>query len=201
MKVQWGRGEIRRLSRERDVEMASAALRTVVAVLVLGTRVDGGRDEHFMEMALELAGQGRGETRPNPTVGCIIVDDDDCIVGKGFHPKAGSPHAEIFALKMAKDKARNATAYVTLEPCNHYGRTPPCVDALVTAGVRKVVAGMVDPDPRTAGRGLKRLEENGVEVVIGVKEKECREAIKGFVFRMQHGRPQGIWHLVGSSVF
>lgn len=116
-------------------------------------------DRKHMRRALRLASYALGKTRPNPVVGCVIIDQNGKLVGEGFHPKAGEPHAEVFALREAGEKARGGTAYVTLEPCNHTGKTPPCVDALLAAGVKKVVAGMVDPFPLVGGRvwqGWKR---------------------------------------------
>ncbi|GAB7261035.1 hypothetical protein DZS_23620 [Dickeya ananatis] len=124
-------------------------------------------DEFYMARALELARRGRFTTAPNPNVGCVIVRDGE-IVGEGYHQKAGEPHAEVHALRMAGDKARGATAYVTLEPCSHHGRTPPCADALVAAGVARVVAAMQDPNPQVAGRGLHRLQQAGIAVHHGV---------------------------------
>ena len=120
----------------------------------------------MMRRALTLAERARGKTYPNPMVGCVVVSDNDEVVGEGYHPKAGQPHAEVFALRAAGNRARGATAYVTLEPCNHYGRTPPCSLALVTAGVSKVVVGMVDPNPLVSGSGIQTLRDNGIEVVV-----------------------------------
>lgn len=114
------------------------------------------------------------------------------IIGEGFHPKAGQPHAEVFALRSAGEKARGATIYVNLEPCSHYGRTPPCANALMDAGVAKVVIGMVDPNPQVAGRGIDRLQAAGIEVIVGVEEAACQELNEAFVYRILHQRPFGI---------
>ncbi len=145
-------------------------------------------DQRSMARALELARKGVYSTHPNPRVGCVIVADGQ-IVGEGWHARAGEPHAEVHALRQAGIKARGATAYVTLEPCSHHGRTPPCAEALVQAGVARVVAAMQDPNPQVAGRGLARLQEAGIEVVCGVLEGEARELNVGFIKRMQHGLP------------
>lgn len=144
-----------------------------------------------MQRCIELAKRAIGRTAPNPLVGCVIVRDG-AIVGEGFHPQAGQPHAEVFALREAGDRAQNATLYVNLEPCNHYGRTPPCSEAVIAAGVRKVVVGMVDPDPRVAGGGIDRLRQSGIEVVVGLEEGACRELNEAFIHRILHHRPFGI---------
>jgi diaminohydroxyphosphoribosylaminopyrimidine deaminase/5-amino-6-(5-phosphoribosylamino)uracil reductase len=141
-----------------------------------------------MARALELARKGIYSTHPNPRVGCVIVRDGQ-IVGEGWHARAGEPHAEVHALLHAGDKARGATAYVTLEPCSHHGRTPPCADALVNAGVDRVVAAMQDPNPDVAGRGLLRLMGAGIAVQCGVLESEARALNKGFLKRMEKGLP------------
>ncbi len=148
-------------------------------------------DRKHMRRALQLAAQALGRTRPNPVVGCVVLDSAGDVVGEGFHPKAGEPHAEVFALREAGDKAKGGTAYVTLEPCNHTGKTPPCVDALLAAGVAKVVAGMVDPFPLVGGKGLERLKANGVEVVVGCEEGKCKELNRPFLHRVAHGTPLG----------
>lgn len=145
-------------------------------------------DAHYMARALELARKGRYTTHPNPRVGCVIVRDGQ-VVGEGWHVRAGEPHAEVHALRAAGDLARGATAYVTLEPCSHHGRTPPCADALVGAGVARVVAAMQDPNPQVAGRGMGRLAEAGIVVHSGVLEGEARAINKGFLKRMEHGLP------------
>lgn len=146
------------------------------------------QDEIFMARALKLAQRGRFTTHPNPNVGCVIVRDGE-IVGEGFHYRAGEPHAEVHALRMAGDKARGATAYVTLEPCSHHGRTPPCCDALIAAGVTRVVAAMQDPNPQVAGRGLYRLKQEGIEVSHGLMMNEAEALNKGFLKRMRTGFP------------
>ncbi|HBI10283.1 MAG TPA: bifunctional diaminohydroxyphosphoribosylaminopyrimidine deaminase/5-amino-6-(5-phosphoribosylamino)uracil reductase RibD [Franconibacter pulveris] len=145
-------------------------------------------DEIYMARALKLASRGRFTTHPNPNVGCVIVKDGD-IVGEGFHLRAGEPHAEVHALRMAGEKARGATAYVTLEPCSHHGRTPPCCEALIAAGVTRVVAAMQDPNPQVAGRGLYRLQQAGVEVSHGLMMSEAERLNKGFLKRMRTGFP------------
>ena len=145
-------------------------------------------DAHYMARALELARKGHYSAHPNPRVGCVIVRDGQ-VVGEGWHVRAGEPHAEVHALRAAGDQARGATAYVTLEPCSHHGRTPPCADALVGAGVARVVAAMQDPNPQVAGRGMGRLAEAGILVHSGVLENEARAINKGFLKRMEHGLP------------
>ncbi|MCW0331802.1 bifunctional diaminohydroxyphosphoribosylaminopyrimidine deaminase/5-amino-6-(5-phosphoribosylamino)uracil reductase RibD [Pantoea ananatis] len=145
-------------------------------------------DERYMARALELARRGRFTTTPNPNVGCVIVRDGQ-IVGEGWHQRAGEPHAEVHALRMAGDRARGATAYVTLEPCSHHGRTPPCCDALIAAGVKRVVAAMQDPNPQVAGRGLHRLHQAGIEVSHGLMMQEAEALNRGFLKRMRTGFP------------
>lgn len=146
-------------------------------------------DDHaFMAQALRLAEQGLFTTTPNPRVGCVIVRDRQ-VVGQGWHERAGEPHAEVHALLMAGEAARGATAYVTLEPCSHHGRTPPCANALMDAGVSRVVAAMRDPNPLVAGRGLALLTLAGVRVDVGLLEAEATELNIGFVTRMTRGRP------------
>lgn len=126
----------------------------------------------MMLRAIKLAKNGQFTTTPNPNVGCVIAHDDE-IVGEGYHYRAGEPHAEVFALRAAADKAKGATAYVTLEPCSHYGRTPPCAEALVKAGVKRVVCAMVDPNPKVAGRGIAMLKQAGIEVQTGLLEQDA----------------------------
>ncbi len=144
---------------------------------------------HYMAHALRLARQGRFSTHPNPRVGCVIVSTSGEIIGEGWHVRAGEPHAEVHALRAAGERARGATAYVTLEPCSHYGRTPPCADALIHAGVAQVVAAMQDPNPHVAGRGLERLRAAGIRVNCGLLEAEARALNVGFIKRMEQGLP------------
>ena len=147
-------------------------------------------DCEMMQRCLQLAKRAAGKTLSNPMVGSVIVRDG-AIIGEGFHPEFGQPHAEVFALRDAKDAA-GATVYVNLEPCNHYGKTPPCADALIKAQVAKVVTGMVDPDPRVAGGGIKKLREAGIEVVVGVEEAACRQLNEAFIHRILHQQPFSI---------
>ncbi|WAL60209.1 bifunctional diaminohydroxyphosphoribosylaminopyrimidine deaminase/5-amino-6-(5-phosphoribosylamino)uracil reductase RibD [Thermocoleostomius sinensis] len=149
-------------------------------------------DRQMMQRCLTLARQALGKTAPNPLVGAVVVQAGE-IVGEGFHPQAGQPHAEVFALRAAGDRAQGATMYVNLEPCSHYGRTPPCADALIAAGVSKVVVGMVDPNPKVAGSGIARLQAAGVEVIVGVEEADCQLLNEAFVHRILHQRPFGIF--------
>lgn len=150
--------------------------------------LDDKQDEIYMARALKLAQRGRYTTHPNPNVGCVIVKNGE-IVGEGFHFRAGEPHAEVHALRMARDRARGATAYVTLEPCSHHGRTPPCCEALINAGVARVVAAMQDPNPQVAGRGLYRLSQEGIEVSHGLMMSEAERLNRGFLKRMRTGFP------------
>ncbi len=145
-------------------------------------------DHGMMARALQLAERGLWTTSPNPRVGCVLVRDGE-IVGEGWHEKAGEPHAEVHALRNAGARARGATAYVTLEPCSHHGRTPPCANALIVAGVSRVVAAMSDPNPLVAGQGLALLQAAGIETASGLLENEARELNIGFVSRMTRGRP------------
>ena len=142
----------------------------------------------FMSRAVQLARKGLYTTHPNPRVGCVIVKDGQ-IIGEGFHKKAGEGHAEVQALASLTTDAKGATAYVTLEPCSHYGRTPPCAEALIKAGVATVVYGMQDPNPQVAGNGLKMLADAGIEVLGPVLENECRALNPGFIKRMEEGLP------------
>jgi diaminohydroxyphosphoribosylaminopyrimidine deaminase/5-amino-6-(5-phosphoribosylamino)uracil reductase len=150
-------------------------------------RVNAERDIYYMARAIQLARKGLYTTDPNPRVGCVLVKDDT-IIGEGWHKKAGLDHAEIDALKNTKD-ARGATAYVTLEPCSHHGKTPPCSLALIKAGVSRVVAAMQDPNPQVAGSGLKQLEEAGIEICRGVLQAEAEAINPGFIKRMKENRP------------
>jgi diaminohydroxyphosphoribosylaminopyrimidine deaminase/5-amino-6-(5-phosphoribosylamino)uracil reductase len=145
-------------------------------------------DQHYMAQAIRLAARGIYSTHPNPNVGCVIVNAGE-VAGEGWHRQAGGPHAEVFALQQAGARARGATVYVTLEPCSHHGRTPPCADALVAAGVSRVLVAMQDPNPRVAGRGLHRLGEAGIAVQSGLLEAQARALNPGFISRMQRRRP------------
>lgn len=154
------------------------------------------QDEHYMAQALAEAAKGLGRTTPNPPVGCVIVQPNEQggeVVGRGFHPKAGEPHAEVFALRDAGERASGATAYVTLEPCSHYGRTPPCADALIAAGVARVVVAAGDPNPQVDGRGLDKLRAAGIAVQTGVLEAAAVRQQAGFRSRILRGRPHIIY--------
>ncbi|HST28192.1 MAG TPA: bifunctional diaminohydroxyphosphoribosylaminopyrimidine deaminase/5-amino-6-(5-phosphoribosylamino)uracil reductase RibD [Rudaea sp.] len=141
-----------------------------------------------MARALRLAEAGLYTTQPNPRVGCVIAHGGE-IVGAGFHARAGEPHAEVFALREAGERARGATAYVTLEPCAHFGRTPPCADALVAAGVARVIAACEDPNPKVAGGGFEKLRAAGIAVETGLMRQAARELNRGFISRLERGRP------------
>ncbi|NVN91271.1 MAG: bifunctional diaminohydroxyphosphoribosylaminopyrimidine deaminase/5-amino-6-(5-phosphoribosylamino)uracil reductase RibD [Desulfuromonadales bacterium] len=145
-------------------------------------------DVKYMKQALTLARKGIGKTSPNPAVGCVIVRDGS-IVGKGWHKKAGSPHAEINALNMTGDLAQGADVYVTLEPCCHTGKTPPCSQALIRAGVKRVVVGMGDPNPKVSGGGLAELQAAGIETVCGILEDDCRDINRPFIKQVTTGMP------------
>ena len=147
-----------------------------------------GADHACMAEALRLAERGLCTATPNPRVGCVLVKDGR-IVGQGFHARAGEAHAEVNALRAAGENARGATAYVSLEPCSHHGRTPPCANALIDAGVSRVVAAMRDPDPRVAGRGLERLAQAGVRAEVGLLAAQAAELNIGFISRVTRGRP------------
>jgi diaminohydroxyphosphoribosylaminopyrimidine deaminase/5-amino-6-(5-phosphoribosylamino)uracil reductase len=145
-------------------------------------------DRIHMARALRLAVLGLYTAEPNPRVGCVLVRDGE-VVGEGWHQRTGGPHAERLALAMAGERARGATAFVSLEPCCHHGRTPPCTDGLIEAGVTRVVAAMRDPNPLVAGEGLARLRAQGIEVVVGLMEEEARQLNPGFIKRMEQGLP------------
>lgn len=145
-------------------------------------------DRKYMAKAIELAARGIYSTQPNPRVGCVLVNDG-VVVGEGFHVRAGEGHAEVNALQAAGELAKGATAYVTLEPCSHQGKTPPCANALLDAGVSRVVAAMQDPNPVVTGRGLQRLSDAGVDVQCGLLESQARQLNPGFIQRMSKGRP------------
>jgi diaminohydroxyphosphoribosylaminopyrimidine deaminase/5-amino-6-(5-phosphoribosylamino)uracil reductase len=145
-------------------------------------------DYQYMARAIQLAERGLFTTDPNPHVGCVLVRDGD-IVGEGWHQQAGEPHAEILALRTAGEQAKAATAYISLEPCYHHGRTPPCSDALIEAGVKRVVVAMQDPNPQVAGQGLAQLKSAGIDVESGLLQAQAEALNPGFIQRMRHGRP------------
>ncbi|MGB0564897.1 MAG: bifunctional diaminohydroxyphosphoribosylaminopyrimidine deaminase/5-amino-6-(5-phosphoribosylamino)uracil reductase RibD [Spirulinaceae cyanobacterium] len=149
------------------------------------------RDRHWMQHCLALARRAIGRTAPNPMVGAVVIKDGQ-LIGEGWHPGAGQPHAEVFALQAAGAAAQGATVYVSLEPCNHYGRTPPCTEALINAGVSTVVVGMVDPDPRVSGTGIQRLRDAGIEVRVGIEQDACAQLNEAFIWRVTQGQPLSI---------
>ncbi len=146
----------------------------------------------WMRRALQLAALAEGRTSPNPLVGAVVLDSDGRLVGEGFHSRAGQPHAEPGALKQAGEAARGGTIVVTLEPCCHQGRTPPCTEAILAAGIQRVVVALTDPDPRVAGGGLQRLRDAGLEVISGILESEAAHQNRAFVHRVRTGRPWGV---------
>ncbi|MEN8712546.1 MAG: bifunctional diaminohydroxyphosphoribosylaminopyrimidine deaminase/5-amino-6-(5-phosphoribosylamino)uracil reductase RibD [Arenicellales bacterium] len=154
----------------------------------MSSSVYSANDHKYMARALQLANRGIATTQPNPRVGCVIVKEDQ-IIAEGWHEKAGLPHAEIMALQQAGGQARGATAFVTLEPCSHYGRTPPCADALIASGISEVVIAMQDPNPLVAGQGMQKLTQTGIKVRSGLLQPQAEELNRGFVSRMTRGRP------------
>ncbi|HWK23847.1 MAG TPA: bifunctional diaminohydroxyphosphoribosylaminopyrimidine deaminase/5-amino-6-(5-phosphoribosylamino)uracil reductase RibD [Ureibacillus sp.] len=145
-------------------------------------------DSEYMQLALDLAASAKGNTNPNPCVGAVLVKDG-VIVGTGLHRKAGEPHAEVHAFKMAGDHAKGATLYVTLEPCSHYGKTPPCANLVKESGVSRVVVATMDPNPSVAGRGINLLIEAGIEVEVGLLEQEARKLNERFIHNMLTNKP------------
>ncbi len=145
-------------------------------------------DLSYMLEAIQLARKGWYSTQPNPRVGCVIVKDQK-VIARGWHQQAGLAHAEINALNKIKGKANGATVYVTLEPCSHFGKTPPCCDALITAGVKRVVVAMLDPNPLVCGQGVQRLKDAGIEVLTGILEKQAQAINRGFTKRMLEKKP------------
>ena len=146
----------------------------------------------WMRRALQLAALAEGRTSPNPLVGAVVLDSTGRLVGEGFHAQAGQPHAEPGALAQAGEAAHGGTIVVTLEPCCHHGRTPPCTDAILSAGIQRVVVALTDPDPRVAGGGLQRLRDAGLEVISGVLAAEAFDQNRAFVHRVRTGRPWGV---------
>ncbi|KAL2610377.1 hypothetical protein R1flu_028950 [Riccia fluitans] len=174
-----------RTSRARVLQCSSIATEPESTALPEGATLE---DAKYMRMAVELARKALGHTSPNPMVGCVIVKDGQ-MIGRGFHPKAGEPHAEVFALREAGKNAQGATAYVSLEPCNHTGRTPPCSQALVRARVGRVVVGTVDPNPLVGGKGVETLRKAGVKVVVGVEQTLCQATAETFFHRIVTKKP------------
>ena len=146
----------------------------------------------WMRRSIQLALLAEGRTSPNPLVGAVILDSSGKLVGEGYHTGAGNPHAEVEALAQAGEKSVDGTIVVTLEPCCHQGLTPPCTEAIIKAGLTRVVVGMVDPDPRVSGSGISRLRDSGLKVIEGVLQKECELINREFSFRVRHGRPWGV---------
>lgn len=165
----------------------------------MGQMADPLADRRFMGMALSLARRGLGRTAPNPAVGAVVVSPEGVVLGRGWTQPGGRPHAEPVALAQAGEAARGATLYVTLEPCSHYGKTPPCADAVIEAGVARVVAALGDPDARVAGRGFARLREAGIEVETGLMERQARRLTAGHVTRVTLGRPHVTLKLAQSA--
>lgn len=155
-----------------------------------GSSRDPSTHSAMMHRCLELAARGAGHTAPNPMVGAVVVNNGQ-IVGEGFHPRVGQPHAEVFALNAAGEAARGATLYVNLEPCNHTGRTPPCTEAVLQAGIATVVIGMKDPNPKASG-GIERLQAAGVEVITDVETGACERLNEAFIHRIRHHQPLSI---------
>ncbi len=145
-------------------------------------------DKHYMQIALEMAARARGRTSPNPLVGAVVVKGNS-VIGSGYHLKAGTPHAEVLALNKAGRYARGATLYVTLEPCCHHGRTGPCTEAVIKAGIARVVVAMADPNSLVSGRGIKRLRDAGIDVTTGIMEEQSRELNEVFIKYITTGRP------------
>ncbi len=145
--------------------------------------------EDHLSKCIELAYRGQGRVSPNPLVGCVVLNSEGAIVGEGFHQKYGEAHAEVNALERAGERARGGTLYVNLEPCCHFGKTAPCVDRIIAAGVKRVVAGIVDPDARVSGRGFAKLEGAGIEVLKGMLAADCAWINRGFIKRAQANLP------------
>lgn len=161
--------------------------------------MSGPDDIRYMKLALHLAQRGLGRVAPNPAVGCVLVaPESGRIIARGWTQPSGRPHAEVHALNKLGGKAKGATAYVTLEPCAHHGKTPPCAEALIEAGVTRVVSAMTDPDPRVSGKGHQMLRKAGIEVVEGVLEEEAYHLNEGFILKVREGRPLVMLKLASS---
>src|SRR6201996_9312924 len=161
-------------------------------------RMSKAADQRFMQLALTLGRRGQGRTWPNPAVGAVVVKDG-IIVGRGWTQPGGRPHAEPVALKQAGEAARGATLYVTLEPCSHYGKSPPCADAVIAAGINRVVSAIEDPNPEVAGQGHAKLRAAGIEVDVGLEAEEAARAHGGHFRRIRDGRPHVILKLAVSA--
>ncbi|WP_367674352.1 bifunctional diaminohydroxyphosphoribosylaminopyrimidine deaminase/5-amino-6-(5-phosphoribosylamino)uracil reductase RibD [Buchnera aphidicola] len=146
------------------------------------------KDIFYMKKAIKLAKKGIYTTHPNPNVGCIIVNNKK-IVGQGWHKKAGDHHAEIYAIQMAGKLTQNSTAYISLEPCNHVGKTPPCCEAIIQSGIKRVVISMLDPNPKVSGKGIQYLKKSGIKITLGIMSKESKEINQGFLKRISTGIP------------
>lgn len=146
------------------------------------------KDEQYMRLALSLAKKGLGTTSPNPMVGAVLVKGSQ-IVGKGYHKKAGSHHAEVIAIGDAREEAKGSVLYINLEPCSHVGKTPPCADAVIEAGIKKAVISMVDPNPEVSGRGIEKLRKAGIDVKVGLFEEEAKKLNEAFIVSMERKRP------------
>jgi diaminohydroxyphosphoribosylaminopyrimidine deaminase/5-amino-6-(5-phosphoribosylamino)uracil reductase len=146
-------------------------------------------DERYIKECIELARLGEGKVSPNPLVGSIVLDKDDRQVGRGYHMKYGEAHAEVNALNEAGEKAKGGTLYINLEPCSHYGKTPPCADRVISSGVKRLVIGMVDPNPKVAGQGIKKIQAAGIEVTSGILEGECRKLNEIFIKHITKNEP------------
>ena len=149
------------------------------------------KDEKYMARCIQLARNGLCNAAPNPMVGAVIVHKDDCIIGEGYHARCGEAHAEVNAIRSVKDEQmlKESTIYVSLEPCSHYGKTPPCADLIISKGIPRVVVGCVDPFSEVAGRGIQKLRDAGIDVIVGILEEECRELIRRFITFHTHHRP------------
>src|SRR4051812_606454 len=161
-------------------------------------KTDPGLDHRFMQLALALGRRGLGRTAPNPAVGAVVVKDG-VILGRGWTQPGGRPHAETEALKRAGKEAKGATLYVTLEPCSHQGKTPPCVDAIIRSGIARVVSALEDPNPEVAGQGYARLRERGIAVEAGLEAAAAARQHAGHIRRMRDGRPQVLLKLAASA--
>ena len=167
-------------------------MENIGCVKMINLPMDHKKWVQWMRRSIQLALLADGRTSPNPIVGAVVLDSAGRLVGEGFHSGAGNAHAEIEALNQAGEKSIDGTIVVTLEPCCHHGLTPPCTEALIRAGLRRVVIGMVDPDPRVSGNGISRLKDSGLEVIEGVLKEECEWINREFIFRVIHDRPWGI---------